>query len=173
MNPNPEPVTGWEPNADGTTPWRALCEFYRAVNSRDLTLVSRNWAHSGEATMDDPMAGIRRGWASIREVYEHLLEGPALVHAELVDYTLHETADVAWFVGCERGYIRARGKETPFAIRATRVFRRIDARWRQVHSHGSIGDARLLERYHASLQGAFATLKGEAAAPAWLESAAA
>lgn len=157
MKPNPEPVTGWESNADATSPWRALCEFYRAVNSRDLALLARNWAHSDDATMDDPMAGIRRGWPAIRDAYERLLEGPALLRAELVDYTIHETADVAWFAGRERGYVRARGMETPLEMRTTRVFRRVDARWRQVHCHASITDARLLERYIASLQGVFAT----------------
>ncbi len=173
MKPNPEPITGWESNADGTTPYRAVCEFYRAFNSRDLALLARNWAHSDEAVMDDPMAGIRRGWPAIREVYERLLEGPALVRAELFDYTIHEAADLAYFVGCERGYIRARGGEIPLAIRTTRLFGRMDGRWRQVHCHGSIDDARLLTRYHASLQGAFATLAGRSPAIARVESAAA
>ena len=161
MKPNPEPVTGWEPNADGASPYRALCEYYRAFNSRDLALLARNWAQSEDASIDDPMAGVRRGWRSIREVYERLLDGPALLRVELVDYTIHEAGDLAWFVGLERGYVRARQEEVPLEIRATLMFRRMDGRWRQVHHHASIDDPRLLARYQGALQGAFATLPAE------------
>lgn len=157
MKPNPDPITGWESNADATSPYRAACEFYRAFNARDLALLARNWSHADEAVLDDPMAGVRRGWAAIRDAYERLLDGPAVVRAELVDYTILESPRLAYFAGRERGYVRARDEEIPLAMRITRLFRRSGGRWRQVHCHGVIEDAQLLARHREMLQGAFAS----------------
>lgn len=156
MKPNPDPITGWEGNADATSPYRAVCEFYRAFNSRDAALLARNWAHSLDVVLDDPAAGVRRGWPAIRDAYERLLDGPALVRAELFDFTIHESPSLAYFVGVERGYVRARGETFPLEMRVTRLFRRIGARWRQVHCQGVIEDAQLLARHRAALDGVFA-----------------
>ena len=37
-------------------------------------------------------------------------------------------------------------------IRISRIFRRVDGRWRQIHHHGSIDDADLLARYQAAVR---------------------
>jgi ketosteroid isomerase-like protein len=160
MDTNPYPITGRETPADGATPYRALCEFYRAFNSGDLALMARNWAQSGEASMDNPLGGIKRGWPQIRSVYERIFAGPAQVQVEFYDYTLHEGPDFAFAVGRERGTLRVPGEQVPLAIRTTRLFRRLDGRWRQVHHHGSMEEPELLGRYQRAVLGAqFAELR--------------
>ena len=144
-----EAITGKESHGDVSSPYGVLSEFYRAFNARDLQAMSLNWAQSDDIAMDNPLGGIKRGWAEIGPVYARIFGGPAEVYVEFFDYTLHETAELSYAVGRERGYLRSDGEELALAIRTTRLFRKIDGRWRQVHHHGSIEDPRLLARYQA------------------------
>lgn len=48
------PVTGREELQDSSDPRRALAQFYRAINGRDLALMEENWDSSPEAAMDNP-----------------------------------------------------------------------------------------------------------------------
>ncbi len=87
--PVQEPMTGNEDLGDRSSPAQALAEFYRAFNTRDLALMSANWDPSAEAAMDNALGGIARGCSEIRAVYERIFDGPARVHVEFHDYTLH------------------------------------------------------------------------------------
>jgi ketosteroid isomerase-like protein len=49
-------------------------------------------------------------------------------------------------VGCERG-----GAELKLAIRTSRIFKRIDGRWRQVHHHGSFDDPAFIASYQSMI----------------------
>lgn len=53
-------ITGKENPIDPRVPEGALAEFYRAFNSRYLVLMAQNWDDSEEASMDNPLGGIRR-----------------------------------------------------------------------------------------------------------------
>ncbi|WP_373033845.1 nuclear transport factor 2 family protein, partial [Sulfurovum sp.] len=112
-----------------------------------------NWAQSDDIAMDNPLGGIKRGWAEIHQVYARIFDGPAVVYVEYFDYTIHETAEMFYAVGRERGHFRLDGEEIALAIRTSRIFRRIDGRWRQVHHHGSIEDPQLLDRYQTAVLG--------------------
>lgn len=147
-----EPITGREPHDALTEPVRALSQFYRAFNSRDLALMAENWANSDEAAMDNPLGGIKRGWPEIRAVYERVFNGPGRVEVAFHDYTLHLVGDIFYAVGRERGVLEAPGTKLALAIRTSRVYRRIDGVWRQVHHHGSIDDPRLLDAYQKAVR---------------------
>jgi ketosteroid isomerase-like protein len=152
MQPVQAPITGSEA-ASPETPLGALAEFYRAFNRGDLELMQANWASGEDVAMDNPLGGIKRGWREIRSVYETLFQGAAEVHVEFWDYTLHQGADFFYAVGRERGEWRLGDERLPLAIRSTRLFRRSDKRWRQVHHHGSIDDPALLQRYQELVRG--------------------
>lgn len=139
--------------ADPSSPFEALVQFYCAFNTRDLALMAENWAQTDEIAMDNPLGGIKRGWAEIRQVYEKLFNGPASVYVEYYDYTIHEGGDMFYAVGRERGSFRLGGEEIALAVRTSRVFRKNNGRWRQMHHHGSIDDPKLLERYQAAVLG--------------------
>ena len=55
--------------------------------------MSRCWVTTDEASLDNPVGGIRRGRAEISGVYRTLFEGPARVQVEFFDYTLHACGD--------------------------------------------------------------------------------
>lgn len=153
MNPVQTPITGREDFGDSLSPFHALVQFYHAFNTRNITDMAENWAQTDEIAMDNPLGGIKRGWADIRSVYEKLFNGPASVYVEFYDYTIHEAGEMFYAVGRERGFFRMDGHEIALAIRTSRVFRRLSGRWRQVHHHGSIDDPKLLERYQSAVLG--------------------
>lgn len=147
-----DPITAREALGDVSEPAQALAQFYRAFNSRDLTLMAANWDNSEDSAMDNPLGGIKRGWPAIRSVYERLFNGAARVTVEFHDYTLHRSGDIFYAVGRERGVLETSAAKLDLAIRTSRVFRRIDGRWRQVHHHGSIDDPQLLDAYQRAVR---------------------
>lgn len=153
MHPVQEAITGKEKQGDSSSPYQALVQFYGAFNSGNMPIMSENWAQSDEIAMDNPLGGIKRGWSEIRPVYERIFSGPAEVYVEYYDYTIHETMEMFYAVGRERGYFRLGGEEITLAIRTSRIFQKIDASWKQVHHHGSIEDPQLLARYQSAVLG--------------------
>lgn len=151
MDPVTTPITGSEPVENGATPFNALVEFYRAFNSRDLKLMSKNWLNSNEASMSNPLGGIRRGWESIQEVYSNIFTGPAEVYVEFYDYTIHHAGILFCAVGRERGYFRTNGKQVDLAIRTSRFYRMDCGKWHQIHHHGSIDAPALLNEYQSAV----------------------
>lgn len=152
--PNQTPITGREDCDDQQEALQALAQFYRALNSRDLKLMQRNWANSAESAMDNPLGGIKRGWAEIWPVYEKLFASKGVYRFEFYDYTLHETAELFYVVGRERGELDLNGRPMRLAIRTTRVFRRdANREWRQVHHHGSIDEPQMLTDYQHAILG--------------------
>jgi ketosteroid isomerase-like protein len=144
MGPIQKAITGKEDQGQLTSPYQSLVQFYCAFNSGDMQTMSDNWAQSDDISMDNPLGGIKRGWAEIQSLYERIFHGPAKVYVEYFDYTIHETAEMFYALGRERGYFRLGGEEIALAIRTSRIFQKIDGRWKQVHHHGSIEDPQLL-----------------------------
>jgi ketosteroid isomerase-like protein len=127
-------ITGKEDQGDLSTPYQALIQFYYAFNEGDL-------------------GGIKRGWDEIRTVYENIFNGPAEVYVEYYDYSIHESPDSFYAVGRERGYFRLGEVEIKLAVRTSRIYKRVDNGWKQVHHHGSIEDPQLLEQYQSAVLG--------------------
>lgn len=139
------PVTGME-CAEADTPLGALSQFYRAFNNRNLELMRRNW-HQEECVLDNPLGGIRRGWAEIESLYDSLFNGPTRVRVVFFDYTLHVGGDLFCAAGRERGTFEKGETRIDLAIRTSRIYRRTNGAWRQIHHHGSIEDPELLRTY--------------------------
>lgn len=140
-------IMGSEKRYGKETPYEALVEFYDAFNNRSLNLMEQNWANTEEIAMSNPLGGIMRGWEHIKEVYQKIFEGQAKVYVEYYDYTIHEAEDIFYAVGRERGTFEAGGEKIELAIRTSRIFKKLDGEWRQVHHHGSIEDPVLLQTY--------------------------
>lgn len=84
--------------------------------------------------------------------YERLFSTKANFSFEFWDYTLHRSGDIFWVVGRERGRLTVNGETLELAIRTSRLFRRVDGRWRQIHHHGSIEDPDMLAAYLAAVR---------------------
>ena len=154
MKPTQTPITGAEDLGDLSHPQQALAQFYRAFNSRDLKMIDENFAQTDEVAIDNPLGGIRRGADEPHKMYEGVFKSPADVHVEFWDYTIHRAGDVFWAVGRERGTYRDGETVKNLNIRTTRIFQLVDGRWRQIHHHGSIEDAKLLDDYQSAVRSA-------------------
>jgi hypothetical protein len=145
-------VTGREDPFDPREPFGALSEFYRAFNGRDLGLMERNWISSDEASMANPLGGIRRGWDDIRQFYELVFHAPSKVSVEFHDYTVQCFGEMFCAVGREHGMLQGNNLALELKFRTSRLFRFTGERWRQVHHHGSIENPELLLRYQAAIR---------------------
>jgi ketosteroid isomerase-like protein len=141
-------ATGLEPGH----PLTALNAFYGAFNGRDMRAMEQNWWNSDAASMSNPLGGIARGWPAIRDVYARIFGGKARVRVAFHDYTLHEAGDVFYVVGRERGSLVSGETQLALAIRTTRLFRRIDGAWKQVHHHGSFEEPALFAAYREAVR---------------------
>lgn len=147
-----EPITGHETLTDAREPHSAISQFYRAFNTRDLTLMELNWDSSEEVAMDNPLGGIKRGWPEIRAVYERIFTGESRVQVEFYDYPLQHYGEVFVAIGRERAKLVRDANTLDLTIRTSRIFRWTEGRWRQVHHHGSIDDPNLLARYQEAVR---------------------
>jgi ketosteroid isomerase-like protein len=159
VKPIQEPITGNEELGDMSQPQQALAQFYHAFNSRDLKMIDDNFAVSDDVAIDNPLGGIRRGANEPHKMYEGVFKSPADVHVVFWDYTIHRVGDVFWAVGRERGTYVDGGTEKDLNVRTTRVFQLINGRWRQIHHHGSIEDAKLLAEYQNAVRSAASKTK--------------
>lgn len=76
MYPTQEAITGKEHHGDLSSSYQALIQFYCAFNSGNMQMMSDNWAQSDDIAMDNPLGGIKRGWAEIQPVYERISKRP-------------------------------------------------------------------------------------------------
>jgi len=147
----PDVIKGSERVSDPFSPLFALVNFYRAFNQRDMALMEANWLSASTASMSNPLGGVKRGWPSIRTVYQYIFEGPARVYVEFYDYTIHQAGDLFCTVGRERGYFRIGDDEISLAIRTSRIYQRVGKEWKQLHHHGSMDDPDCLKSYQAAV----------------------
>ncbi len=66
--PIQQAITGQEDQGRLSSPYQALVQFYCAFNSGDVHMMAENWAQSDDVPMDNPLGGIKRGWADIEAV---------------------------------------------------------------------------------------------------------
>lgn len=143
----PEVITGTEKLAIPNLALEKLIAFYRAFNRADLDLMQDNWEQSSEASMSNPLGGVKRGWPEIEAVYTRIFNGPAKVYVEYYDYSLHQTAEMFTVVGRERGYFQLGETKLELAIRTSRIYRKLAGQWKQLHHHGSIDVPQNLATY--------------------------
>lgn len=151
-NTLPSGINGDAAGLEVASPLAALNAFYRAFNQRDLPAMERNWWNDPDASMSNPLGGIARGWPAIREIYARIFNGKARVAVEFHDYTLHEVGDMFYVVGRERGSVANGDMQLLLAIRTSRLFRRIDGAWKQVHHHDSFDNPELLAAYREAVR---------------------
>lgn len=147
----PEVITGTEKLTSPNAALENLIAFYRAFNQRDMGLMQDNWEQSSEASMSNPLGGVKRGWQEIQPVYDRIFNGPAEVYVEYYDYSLHQTDEMFTVVGRERGYFKLGEKKLELAIRTSRIYRQRDGQWRQLHHHGSMDVPENLAVYQAAV----------------------
>lgn len=141
-------ITGKEEvDGVGNEVYQVLREFYQAFNTRDSSLMQQNWLNSDEIFMSNPLGGVKRGWKEIYSVYKHIFNGNSKVYVEFYDYNIIEFNGGFCAVGRERGWVKIKDKSLDLKIRTSRIYKLVDAKYKQVHHHGSIENPQLLEQY--------------------------
>jgi hypothetical protein len=146
-----QPITGGESIKDASSPYATLVNFYSAFNTQNYQLMEKNWHHSAEASMSNPLGGVKRGWDEIHKVYTNIFGGRAKVYVEFYDYSLHVSDTMFLAVGKERGTLTINNKTIELAIRTTRIYLKDKTLWKQIHHHGSIDNPELLARYQTTV----------------------
>jgi ketosteroid isomerase-like protein len=140
-------INGSEIAISSTDPENALINFYHAFNNKNIELMKSNWLQTNEASMSNPLGGVKRGWDEIRHVYQKIFKGHADVFVEFYDFTVHETENMFFAVGRERGVLKENGTEIQLAIRTSRIYQKINNQWKHIHHHGSMDNPELLANY--------------------------
>jgi hypothetical protein len=148
-----QPITGRESAAGKAAPFCALADFYAAFNNRDFDRMQANWLQSEQASMSNPLGGIKRGWREISGVYEKIFNGSATVYVEFYDYSIHATESMFAAVGREQGMLEIGGRRIELAIRTSRIYVLQAREWKQLHHHGSMDNPQLLATYQSALPG--------------------
>ena len=109
-------------------------EFLKGNPERTKKLFS----HREDVTLANPFGPPAHGWERVAEVMDHAasqVRDGEFVGSETI--AKHVTAELAYVVRIERAKAKVggRGDITPWALRATMVFRPEDGEWKVVHRH--------------------------------------
>ena len=96
------------------------------------------FSHRDDVSLANPYGPPVRGWAQVAKTIEHassLRTDGKFVGSEVV--AKYVTLELAYVVGIERAKAKVGGNEqiTPYALRATNIFRRENGEWKIVHRH--------------------------------------
>lgn len=130
---------------------KALIRFYSAFNNRDLKLMKNVWLNTDEASMNNPVGGIMRGWNNIESVYDKIFSGKTKVYVEFYDFTIHSTDNMFLVTGREKGFFENENNKIDLAIRTSRVFIKENGDWKHIQHHGSIDNPALLKKYQDAI----------------------
>src|ERR671913_966845 len=100
--------------------------------------VKRLLSHRDDVTLANPFGPPVRGWERVAKVTDRAVA--QFRDGEIVGYEVivkHVTPELAYVVEIERGKAKVEGREetTPWALRATMIFRPEDGEWKIVHRH--------------------------------------
>ena len=98
----------------------------------------RFFSHRGDVTLNNPLSPPARGWEEVAAAAERAAspfrDGDATSFETI---SKHVTSELAYTVEIERGEAKVGASEemTPWALRATMIFRPEDGTWKVVHRH--------------------------------------
>src|ERR671921_2243930 len=100
--------------------------------------VKKLWSRRDDVTLANPYGPPVRGWEQVAKTIEHassLRRDGKFVGSEIV--AKYVTAELAYVVQIERAKAKVGASEdiTPYALRATNIFRPEEGTWKMVHRH--------------------------------------
>jgi ketosteroid isomerase-like protein len=112
----------------------AVDEFLKGNPEPALEL----WSRRDDVTLSNPYGGVARGWEQVVEASEQAASTSRdgeFVGSEIV--AKYVTPELAYIVEIEQAKAKLGGREeiTPFALRATMIFRPEEGEWKVVHRH--------------------------------------
>ena len=101
-------------------------------------LVKQMWSHGEDVSVANPYGPPVRGWDKVSEVVEHAAslrrDGKATSYEVVAKYV---TGEPAYVVQIERAESKVGDREeiSPYALRATNIFRPEEGEWKLLHRH--------------------------------------
>ncbi len=100
--------------------------------------VKELWSRREDVSLANPLGPPARGWEQVAKVIEHAAS--QFRDGELTSFEIvakYATPELAYVVEIEQGTAKVGGREdiTPWALRATMIFRPEDGEWKTVHRH--------------------------------------
>ena len=100
--------------------------------------VKKLWSHREDVSLANPYGPPVRGWEQVTKTIDHAASSRS--DGEFVGYEIvakYVTPELAYVVQIERAKAKVGGREeiTPYALRATNIFRPEDGVWKLVHRH--------------------------------------
>jgi ketosteroid isomerase-like protein len=113
---------------------RAQGEFLKG-NTEPM---NKLFSHQEDVTLNNPLSPPAHGWEQVSGTMEHAAS--QFKDGKTTSYEIlakHVTSELAYVVEIERGEGKLGGREdiTPYALRATMIFRPEDETWKIVHRH--------------------------------------
>jgi len=132
----------------------SLETFYYSFNHKDLETLRKIWFKDSLIQLNNPLGGMVRGINPITTIYDKIFNGPANVWVEFTDIIYYETSTMIVFAGIEIGELKTKDTTLQLQIRTTRIFgySEDDDNWFQLHHHGSIDNAELLDKYQKAIR---------------------
>jgi uncharacterized protein (TIGR02246 family) len=123
---------------DATAVAAANLAFYRALEARDLEIMSVVWLHDDSTSCVHPGWHRLDGWEEIKRSWENIFSNSRPWTVSCEDIRIAIAGDLAW-VTCVEVIVPFGGEENEDAARmqATNLFGRINGQWRLVHHHAS------------------------------------
>ena len=96
------------------------------------------FSHREDVTLANPLSPPAHGWEQVAATIERAAS--PFRDGEITSYEIvakYVTAELAYVVEIEQGKAKVGGREeiTPWALRATMIFRPEDGEWKVVHRH--------------------------------------
>lgn len=133
--------------------------FYYAFNSKDAATFKKVWLQHELIQLNNPLGGILRGIVPIVTLYDAIFNGPATVWVEFGDVVVYQSSGMVVFAGRESGEFTLQGETIDLQIRTSRImgYDETEGQWHQLHHHGSIDNANLLDSYQKAVKKGVAT----------------
>ncbi|SFV69047.1 Alternative dihydrofolate reductase 3 [hydrothermal vent metagenome] len=130
---------------------KVLSEYYKALNSANISMMEENWSKEESATFTSPLGGIVRTHSDIISSHDELFSSPICIDVEYYDIDINTMNNGFIAVGRERGTMKILENTYEVSFRTSRVFIKEDGKLKQIHHHGSFDDLNMQNEIMQSL----------------------
>jgi ketosteroid isomerase-like protein len=130
----------------------ANARFYRAVETLDLEVMDRLWAHEGWVRCVHPGWDILVGWDSVRQSWQEIFANTRWLRVTPTTIEAAVIGDVGVVVCSENITATSDGDVGVAVAQATNLFRRSEDGWRMIHHHASPAPVRVTQPFSGTVQ---------------------
>lgn len=111
--------------------------FYRALERKDIELMSTIWSQGIGVLCTHPGRKVLRGWKQVRSSWEAIFRNTNYIEIEIEVIATEVKGDIAYIVLVENVFQVISGRRVQAQSIATNIFERMAQKWYLVNHHGS------------------------------------